>query len=323
MAKVLVTGGAGYIGSHTTHLLLAGGHDVQVVDNLSRGHRQNVAPDRLHVINLSETGRLTSLMREHQFDAVIHFAAYIAVGESTKRPEVYFENNVGGTISLLTAMVDAGVSRMVFSSTAAVYGMPERVPITEDMGFAPVSPYGESKVMAEKILGWMDQFRGIRSVALRYFNACGADPESGLGEQHDPETHLIPLLFRAIETGNPITIFGADYDTPDGTCIRDYIHVNDLAKAHILALDYLMRGGGSDAFNAGTGSGLTVLEVLRAVERVTGKAVPYQTGSRRPGDADVLVANPEKLERTLGWKPERSGIEEIVRDAWAFETRGR
>jgi UDP-glucose 4-epimerase len=321
MAKILVTGGAGYIGSHTTHLLLGRGHDVQVVDDLTRGHRHNVAPERLRVLNLLDKEKLTALLRGGRFDAVIHFAAYIAVGESTKVPELYFANNVSGSISLLNAMVEAGVRNLVFSSTAAVYGMPEKVPITEDMVFAPVSPYGESKVMVEKVLGWMDQYRGIRSVALRYFNACGAEPGAGLGEEHDPETHLIPLLFRAIETNKPVTIFGDDYDTPDGTCIRDYIHVVDLADAHILSLDHLLKGGASDAFNVGTGSGLTVMEVLQAVEEVTGRKVPYVIGPRRAGDPAVLIANPDKLKKTLGWQPKRSDIRDIVRDAWSFANR--
>lgn len=324
MANILITGGAGYIGSHTAHLLGKRGHDVRVVDNLSRGHRHNVAPERLDEIDLADTPRLTALMREGKFDAVIHFAAYIAVGESTKLPELYFTNNVGSTLSLLNAMMETGVRCLVFSSTAAVYGTPERVPITEDMPFAPVSPYGESKVMVEKILGWMHQYRGLRSVALRYFNACGAEPDSGLGEEHEPETHLIPLLFRAIRTGKPVTIFGDDYETPDGTCIRDYIHVSDLAEAHIRAVDHLMGGGVSNAFNVGTGSGFTVMEVLRAVEDVTGKKVPYVIGPRRDGDAAVLVANSDRLKRTLSWKPVRSDIAAIVRDAWAFElARGR
>jgi UDP-glucose 4-epimerase len=321
MARILVTGGAGYIGSNTTYLLLQHGHEVIVVDDLSRGHRHNVAPERLRVLNLNSTDDLTRIIEAEAIDSVIHFAAYIAVGESTKVPEMYFSNNVGGSISLLTAMARAGVSRLVFSSTAAVYGMPQRTPITEDMEFAPVNPYGESKVMVEKILGWMDQFRGLRSVPLRYFNACGAQADSGLGEEHDPETHLIPLLFRAIQTGQPITIFGDDYDTADGTCIRDYIHVADLASAHIRALDYLIEGGNSDAFNVGTGTGLTVMEVLRAVEQVTGSKVPYRIGPRREGDPPALVASSDKLRRTLGWKPEHSGILEIAADAWAFEQR--
>lgn len=321
MAKVLVTGGAGYIGSHTTHRLLQRGHDVVVVDNLSRGNARHVAPERLRKLDLAQTGELTRLLQREKIEAVIHFAAYIAVGESTKIPEIYFANNTGGTISLLAAMTEAGLRKLVFSSTAAVYGMPERSPITEDMVFAPVNPYGESKVMVERMLGWMDQYRGLRSIALRYFNACGAEPDAGLGEEHEPETHLIPLLFRAIETGEPVSIFGTDYPTPDGTCIRDYIHVIDLAEAHILALDHLMSGGASDAFNAGTGSGLSVMEVLHAVERVTGRSVPHVFAPRRAGDPPALVANSDKLQRTLGWRPVRSNIDQIVRDGWAFATR--
>jgi UDP-glucose-4-epimerase GalE len=323
MPKILITGGAGYIGAHTAHLLLRRGYDVLVVDDLSRGRRHNVAPERLLVMDIADTEGLYWLIRGEHFDAVIHFAAYISVGESTQAPELYFANNVGGSISLLTAMTKAGVSRIVFSSTAAVYGNPAKVPITEDSPFDPVSPYGESKVMVEKILGWMDRFRNMRSIALRYFNACGAEPDAGLGEEHDPETHLIPLLFRAILTGKPVTIFGDDYETADGTCVRDYIHVADLAEAHILAVEHLMRGGDSGSYNVGTGSGFTVLEVLRAVEEITGKKVPYSIGPRREGDAPVLVANSDKLQRTLNWKPERSGIRQIVRDAWEFELKRR
>jgi len=321
MPKILITGGAGYIGAHTAHLLLRRGYEAVVVDDLSRGHRHNVAGDCLRVMELGDTEGLYRLMSGDRFDAVIHFAAYISVGESTQAPELYFTNNVGGSISLLTAMTRAGVNRIVFSSTAAVYGNPAKVPITEDSPFDPVSPYGESKVMVEKILGWMDRFRDIRNIALRYFNACGCEPEAGLGEEHEPETHLIPLLFRAILTGKPVTIFGGDYDTADGTCVRDYIHVADLAEAHILAVAHLMRGGASGAYNVGTGSGLTVLEVLRAVEEITGKKVPYTLGPRREGDAPVLVANSDKLQRTLNWKPTRSSLRQIVQDAWEFELR--
>jgi UDP-glucose-4-epimerase GalE len=321
MSKFLITGGAGYIGSTTASRLLHKGHDVMVVDDLSRGHAHNVEPGLLRVLNLCQTAELQRLLEAERFDAVVHFAAYIAVGESTKVPELYFSNNVGGSLSLLTAMANTGVSRLVFSSTAAVYGNPDRIPITEDQPYQPVNPYGESKVMVEKILGWMDQFRGFRSIPLRYFNACGADPDSGLGEEHDPETHLIPLLFRAIRTGKPVTIFGNDYDTKDGTCIRDYIHVSDLADAHISALDHLMAGGHSDAFNIGTGSGLTVMEVLRAVEEVTGHKVPQAVGPRRAGDPPALVANSDKLRKVLGWKPVRSDIHTIVADAWAFEQK--
>jgi UDP-glucose 4-epimerase len=319
--KLLVTGGAGYIGSHTAHLLGARGYDVTVVDDLSRGHEHNVKRAKFHKLNVLETDALSELMKREQFEAVIHFAAYIAVGESTQKPELYFTNNVSGSISLFTAMERAGVSKLVFSSTAAVYGTPQRVPIVEDDPYAPLSPYGESKVMVEKILGWLDQYRGVRSICLRYFNACGAEPGSGLGEEHDPETHLIPLLFRAIKTGNPVTVFGEDYPTPDGTCIRDYIHVSDLAEAHILAVESLLKGGSSNKFNAGTGMGKSVREVMHAVEEVVGKKIPYKVGSRRAGDPPELVANSDKLQRTLGWKPKYTDIRDIVRTAWEFDQR--
>jgi UDP-glucose-4-epimerase GalE len=250
----------------------------------------------------------------------VHFAAYIAVGESTREPELYFANNVGGTISLFDSMARAQVRRVVFSSTAAVYGNPLEIPIREDAPFAPVSPYGTSKAIVENILRELDQYRGVRSVILRYFNACGGEPDAGLGEQHAPETHLIPLLFRAAATGDPVLIFGDDYPTKDGTCIRDYIHVRDLAEAHLAALDYLMSDNatGSAAFNVGTGRGESVMEVLRAVEQVTGKRVPYNIAPRRDGDAAELVADSTKLQTTLGWKPKRSALMDIVRDAWEF-----
>jgi UDP-glucose 4-epimerase len=316
MPKILVTGGAGYIGSITTHHLLRRGFEVVVIDDLSRGHRENAAPERLHVLRLQDTDAVVKLLAG--VDAVIHFAAYIAVGESTREPELYFSNNVGGSLSLFEAMARAGVRKLVFSSTAAVYGDPEKLPIPEDARIAPVSPYGESKAMVEKILGELDRYRGLRSVSLRYFNACGAEPDAGLGEAHHPETHLIPLLFRAAATGEPIQIFGDDYPTPDGTCIRDYIHVSDLAAAHVAALDHLIAGGGSDAFNAGTGHGYTVMEVLRAVEEITGKRVPYKIAPRREGDATELVADSSKLRGVMGWAPQRSDLHEIVRDAWAY-----
>ena len=292
-----------------------------VVDDLSRGHAHNVADIPFRQLNLSDTRAVAELLAQQKADAVIHFAAYIAVGESTQNPELYFSNNVGGTISLLSAMAQAKVKRLVFSSTAAVYGMPKIVPIPEDSPFAPVNPYGETKVMVEKILGWLDQYSGLRSIALRYFNACGSDPDSDLGEEHDPETHLIPLLLKAIVSGKPITLFGDDYDTPDGTCIRDYIHVMDLAAAHVLALENLLSGGASDAFNVGTGAGHSVLEVVRAAEEVTGRKVPYTMGPRRAGDPPVLVANSDKLKRTLGWKPKFPELTDIVATAWQFEQK--
>jgi UDP-glucose 4-epimerase len=319
MRRILVTGGAGYIGSHTVHLLIQKGHHVSIVDDLSRGHLHNVAGKDFYELNLNDTTRLTKVLVDGNFDAVIHFAAYIAVGESTKEPELYFTNNVSGSISLFTAMKRAGIKRLVFSSTAAVYGTPSHVPITEDFPFAPVSPYGETKVMVEKILGWLDEFRGLRSVALRYFNACGAEPGTGLGEEHEPETHLIPLVLRAVKTGQPVTIFGTDYPTPDGTCIRDYIHVSDLAQAHITSLDHLLADGNSNQFNVGTGIGRSVREVIRAVEEVTGKKVPFVVGPRREGDPAELVANSDKLQRTLAWAPKYIDLRDIVATAWQFD----
>jgi len=316
MPKIIVTGGAGYIGSITAWHLRKRGFEVLVADDLSRGHRDAVPANLLHVIRLQDTTALAKLLEG--VDAVVHFAAYIAVGESTREPALYFANNVGGSLSLFEAMARAGVQRLVFSSTAAVYGEPATTPIPEDAPFAPVSPYGESKAMVERVLASLDRYRGLRSVVLRYFNACGAEPEANLGERHDPETHLIPLLFRAALTGEPVQIFGDDYPTPDGTCVRDYIHVGDLASAHLAALDHLLAGGASSQFNVGTGQGNAVLEVLRAVEEISGRKVPYQIAPRRDGDSPSLVANPEKLQQTLGWKPIRSDLHQIVRDSWNF-----
>ena len=321
MNKILVTGGAGYIGAHTVLELARAGFDPVVVDNLSKGHRHNVDPARLHVLDLAETDRLAALLERERVEAVIHFAAFIAVGESVQQPELYFFNNVGGSLSLFAAMQRAGVTRLVFSSSAAVYGTPERVPISEDAPFAPVSPYGETKAMVEKILGWLDQCRGLRSISLRYFNACGGDPDGRLGEEHDPETHLIPLLLRAVRTGEPVTLFGDDYATPDGTCLRDYVHVGDLAAAHVLAVKSLLAGGASAAYNVGTGAGHSVREVLRAVEDVTGQPVPFVMGPRRAGDPPALVADSSRLSSGLGWKPRFTDIRETVATAWAFEKR--
>ena len=292
-----------------------------VVDNLSYGHEQVVPSGLLRVIDLRDTGKLVALMRQEHFDAVIHFAAFISVGESTKVPEKYFANNTAGSLSLFEAMLQSDLKRVVFSSTAAAYGIPERDPITEDLPFAPINPYGESKVMTEKILEWLDRYREFRSIRLRYFNACGAEPQAGLGELHDPETHLIPLILDAVRTGKPVTLFGSDYPTPDGTCIRDYIHVSDLAEAHVLAVEYLINGGASNVFNVGTGHGHSVKEVLESVERVTGKKVPHTIGPRREGDPPRLVASSQKLQTTLGWKPSRTDLDRIIDDAWTFATR--
>jgi UDP-glucose-4-epimerase GalE len=322
--RILVTGGAGYIGAHTVRLLLGQGHDVTVVDNLSKGYRHNVPAGRLAIFDIADTSTLIELMRQRRTEAVVHFAAFIAVGESMREPARYLTNNVAGSLSLLRAMVEAEVKHIVFSSTAAVYGNPAVSPIPETAPIHAVNPYGESKVMVETFLRWFDEIHHLTSVCLRYFNASGGDPEGRLGEEHEPETHLIPLLLRAVLTGQPITVFGDDYDTPDGTCIRDYIHVDDLAQAHILALDHLMSGGASQQFNVGTGTGHSVLEMLRTVEEVTGRKVPYVVGPRREGDPPRLVASPGKLRSTLGWEPRYTDLRTIVEHAWKFaETRGK
>lgn len=318
VANILITGGAGYIGSHTRYFLEKRGHSVVVVDNLSRGHRESVPERQLRVLDTRDTTKLEALMKDERIEAVIHFAAYIAVGESTRVPELYFDNNVSGSLSLFEAMLRAGVKRLVFSSTAAAYGIPRKVPITENEPYAPINPYGESKVMVEKMLEWLDRYREFRSIRLRYFNACGAEPEAGLGERHDPETHLLPLILRAVVTGEPVTLFGDDYSTPDGTCIRDYIHVSDLAEAHIHAVEHLVHGGDSNVFNIGTGHGHSVKEVLAAAERVTGKKVPHIMGPRREGDPPSLVADSQRIQSILGWRPVRADLDRIVSDAWWF-----
>jgi len=319
--RILVTGGAGYIGSNTTLQLLDAGYDVVVIDNLSRGHREAVDPARLRVADLLDTDAIVKVMEERPCAAVIHFAAYIAVGESMKIPEVYFRNNVSGSLSLLTAMVKTGIRSMVFSSTAAVYGMAAKVPIPESEPYAPINAYGETKVMVEKMLHWFDQIHRLRSVCLRYFNASGADPQGRAGEDHEPETHLIPLLFNAVKTGVPVTVFGNDYATPDGTCIRDYVHVTDLASAHIAAVESLTLGGSSAKYNVGTGHGYSVNEVVRAVEDVTGKKVPFRFGPRRDGDPPSLVADSSCLQRELRWSPKYSDLHRIVQTAWAWSNR--
>jgi UDP-glucose-4-epimerase GalE len=321
MAKLLVTGGAGYIGSHTAHTLLRRGHQVTVADDLSKGRRHNVAEGRLREVSVADESALDRLFAGERFEAVVHFAAFIAVGESVRDPLRYFSNNVAGSLALFRAMDRAGVRRLVFSSTAAVYGNPASVPIAETAALAPVNPYGESKLAVENILGWLSRCAEFRPVILRYFNACGADPELGLGEEHDPETHLIPLALRAILTGEPLTVFGDDYPTPDGSAIRDFVHVADLADAHVRAVEHLLGGGGSETFNCGTGSGFSVREVLAAAERVTGRAVPHTVGPRRAGDPAELVADSTRLQERLGWKPRYTSLDEIVATAWAFEQR--
>ena len=318
---VLVTGGAGYIGSHTAKELSKAGYRVVAYDNLSRGHREAVRWGPLEEGDVLDQDRLRRVMEQHRVEAVLHFAAFIAVGESMQLPEIYFANNVGGTLSLLNAMRQAGVKRLVFSSTCAIHGEPEIVPITEDLPTAPSSPYGESKLMVEKMLGWEDLCHGLKYAALRYFNAAGCDADGETGEAHEPETHLIPLLLEAAQGRRTFSMFGGDYPTPDGTCIRDYIHVTDLAAAHVLALRYLEDGGASVALNLGTGNGFSVKQILAAAETACGKKIPVEMRPRRPGDPPQLVADPRKAMRLLGWKPAHSSIENILETAWQWQQK--
>ncbi len=316
--RVLVTGGAGYIGSVTVEALTARGDEVQVVDNLSTGHRAAVDPEiPFHEVDLRETERLTALLREQGAEAVVHFAAASLVGESVSDPAKYMENNVGGTLSLLRAMKEAGTDKLVFSSTAATYGEPQSIPLREDHPTEPTNPYGLTKRFMEQAMEAYAAAYGMRFVALRYFNACGATPSRG--EHHDPETHLIPLVLDvALGKRESISIFGTDYDTPDGTCIRDYIHVSDLARAHLLALDWLARGGGPLICNLGNGEGFSVREVIDVCREVTGFAIPAVEAPRREGDPSRLVADATLARERLGWKPERSALREIVTDAWVW-----
>ncbi|HOJ34577.1 MAG TPA: UDP-glucose 4-epimerase GalE [Candidatus Hydrogenedentes bacterium] len=318
---VLVTGGAGFIGSVTTERLLAAGEEVVVFDDFSTGHRDAIPREvRLFEGNTLDQSALRTVFREASIDTVLHFAAFIQVGESCQDPSKYFKNNVAGSQSVLDVMREMGVSYFVLSSTAAVYGNPETVPITEDAPCRPVNPYGLSKRMVEQILEWYDVAYGMRYVALRYFNAAGASIQRG--EDHHPETHLIPnVLAAAVDSRKAVTVFGQDYDTPDGTCIRDYIHVEDLADAHVAAVRYLRKGGGSNAFNLGTENGVSVLEVIDSVRRVTGRELRVEYSGRRAGDAERLVASSEKARRILGWTPAKSDIDTIVRDAWEWRKK--
>ena len=316
MANVLVTGGAGYIGSHTCKALARAGHTPIVFDTLGRGNRHTVKWGPLELGDLLDRDRLAEVLGRNAIDTVIHFAAFAYVGESVERPDIYYRNNVVGSLNLIDAMVATGVKQIVFSSTCAAYGIPASSPIVEDMPLAPINPYGASKVMVERMLADYGRDGRIRSVVLRYFTAAGADPEGEIGEDHDPETHALPLaIMAALGTGPEFKVFGSDYDTPDGSAVRDYIHVADLAHAHMAAMDHLDRGGASDTFNLGTGIGTSVLELIAAVEDVTGTTVPRQITPRRPGDPGALVASPEKAGRVLGWTPEFTDFREIVRTA--------
>jgi UDP-glucose 4-epimerase len=312
--KVLVTGGAGYIGSVVTSELVAAGMSPVAYDNLSEGHRGAVPENvPLVVADLADATTLADVLRSHDIEAVIHMAASALLGESMERPDLYFRNNVVASLTLLEGMREAGVKRMVFSSSAATYGEPEGFPIQETDRTDPVNPYGETKLIFEKALRWYDHAFGIRYASLRYFNAAGATPE--LGEDHDPETHLIPLILRIpLGQAEKIHIFGDDYPTPDGSCVRDYIHVGDLARAHVLALKRLEEGSG--IYNLGNGNGYSVKEVIEAARTVTGHRIPAVVAPRRPGDPATLVASSRKAEAELGWKPEMGDLVEIVRSAW-------
>lgn len=319
--KVLVCGGAGYIGSHAVVELLEAGHEVVAFDNLEKGHRAAVAAGaELVVGDLRNPADLDRVFGAYKIDAVMHFAAYSLVGESMTAPDKYYDNNVYGSYCLLQAMVRHGVDKIVFSSTAATYGEPERVPITEDQRTKPANPYGETKLAVEKMLGWYDGAYGIKSVCLRYFNVAGAHKSGKIGEDHSPETHLIPLVLgAALGKTDCIRIFGDDYDTPDGTCIRDYIHVTDLAVAHILALDKLCKPvAESKIYNLGYGHGFSNLEILEAARRVTGVPIKAEMADRRPGDPSILVASSEAVVRELGFAPRYDNLDEIIASAWAF-----
>lgn len=320
--RVLVTGGAGYIGSHAVKLLARSGYQPVVFDNLSTGHRWALGWGRWARGDLADRDALRTAFEAFDFGGVLHFAGSINVGESVQDPAKYLQNNVVNTLNLLDVMRECGVGRIIFSSSAAVYGVPEAVPIPETHPTRPINPYGEAKLFVERALAAYGEAYGLKWVALRYFNAAGADPEGDLGEAHDPETHLIPLAIQAaLGVGPPLRLFGTDYPTPDGTAIRDYVHVSDLARAHLLALEYLAGGGGSVALNLGTGRGYSVREVIRTVEAVTGRLVPMLEAPRRPGDPPALVAAAEQAERTLGWRPEDSDLGNLVRTARAWHIR--
>jgi UDP-glucose-4-epimerase GalE len=314
--QILVTGGAGYIGSHAVRLFRARGHDVWVYDNLSEGHRAAVPADRLVVGDLAELPKLDQVLVEHRIEAVVHFAAFAYVGESVRDPGKYYQNNLVNTLNLMACLRRHGIRRFVFSSTAATYGVPQRVPIHEEEPQQPINPYGRGKLAVEWALADYAAAYGWGYAALRYFNAAGASSDATIGEDHDPETHLIPLILKAV-LGQvaAIEVFGTDYPTPDGTCVRDYVHVEDLAEAHLLALERLEPGKGL-RYNLGIGRGYSVREVIRAAEEVTSKPVPVKEGPRRLGDPPVLVASSERIQRELGWRPRYTDLRGIIETAW-------
>ena len=314
---VLVCGGAGYIGSHAVRELLAAGEEVIIADNLSTGHRKAIPAVKFYECDIRDKAALKKIFAENKVEAVFHFAAFIEAGESVKLPLKYFNNNVYGMQILLEAMTECGVDKIIFSSSAAVYGEPEKIPIDEGDATFPVNPYGDSKLIMEMMIRRVSAAQGVRYVSLRYFNASGASLDGTIGEDHHPETHLIPLILQVpLGKRDHITIFGDDYPTPDGTCIRDYIHVLDLANAHICALNYLRGGGESNFFNLGTGHGFSVKEIIDAAEKVTGLKIKKELGARRPGDPARLIALGEKARKILQWTPRFDNVEKIIATAW-------
>lgn len=322
--RILVCGGAGYIGAHTVKRLLQDGHDVVVLDNLSTGHHEAVGDARLVVADLLDAAKVEQTLRETAFEAVLHFAAMSIVADSVRDPYAYYQNNVVGTLNLLQAMRATGVGKLIFSSTAAVYGTPRQDVLDEHHPTEPINPYGATKLMVEHLLD--DAFRayGLRSASLRYFNAAGADPDGELGESHQPETHLIPNVLRyALGQGEGLNVFGDDYETRDGTCVRDYVHVHDLAMAHVQALDYLEKNAGAHCFNLGSGSGYTIMEVIETASKVTGRSILFTRAPRRAGDPPVLVADSQYARNTLGWHPRFDDMATIIETAWRWHVAPR
>ncbi len=322
---VLVTGGAGYIGSHAVLALQDAGYEVVILDNLIYGHRdlvETVLKVELIEGDIGDRALLNQIFKTREFAAVMHFAAYAYVGESVGQPAKYYRNNAVGTLTLLEAMLDAGIKNFVFSSTCATYGVPKQTPILEDQLKEPINPYGMSKLVVERMLDDFEHAYGLHSVRFRYFNAAGADPQSRLGEDHEPETHLIPLvLLTALGKRDSISVYGTDYDTPDGTCIRDFIHVTDLAQAHVLGLEHLLKGGNAEVFNLGNGQGFSIQEVIEAARTVTGRPIPVTLTDRRPGDPPSLVGSGEKAKRILGWQPQYAKLETILEHAWQWHQK--
>lgn len=323
--SILVLGGAGYIGSHTVYELIDQGHDVVIIDNLQTGFKRLIHPDaRFYQGDLRDKDFMNEVFEKENIDGVIHFTANSLVGVSTKEPLEYYDNNLYGTMALLDTMRKHDVKHIVFSSTAATYGEPEQIPILESSPTSPTNPYGETKLAMEKMMKWCSQAYGMSYVALRYFNACGAHPNGKIGELHNPETHLIPLVLQVpLKKRNAISVFGTDYPTVDGTCIRDYIHVCDLADAHVKAIQYLMDGNPSEIINLGNGEGYSVFEIIKAAEDVTQQPIPTILCDRRAGDPAKLVACNQKAQEVLGWKPKYTDIKEIINTAWNFYTNGK